>query len=176
MRDHETLKRDARAAYERARFISATRIAALVIPLTALCVFETRSILRTGALGLVLLVLAVALRWRQHHGFATVSAGLRSGLLPLAAALGLCRFAPSCPPHIALALCIGAGLLAGAVAGRSLTGLDLQRHQQLSAATVAALTAALGCLAFGAGIALGAGAAVAAGVMITVALPRRATA
>lgn len=176
MRDLETLKRDARAAYERGRFITATRIAAVVVPITALCAFETRSVLRTGALGLVLLVLTVALRWRQPHGFATVSAGLRSGMLPLAAALGLCRFAPGCPPHVALALCTAAGLLAGAVAGRSLTGIELRRHQQLSAAAVAAVTAALGCLAFGAGIALGAGAAVAAGVMITVALPRRATA
>ena len=176
MPDREMFKRDARMAYERGRFWSAAQVAVVVVPLTMLCAFETRSLLRTGTVGLVLLTLAIALRWRQHHGFSVVSAGLRSGVRPLAAALGLCRFAPSCPPDVAFALCGGAGLLAGAVAGRSLTAIEMRWRQQLSAATVAAVTATLGCLAFGIGIAVGAGAAVALGVMITATLPRRAAA
>jgi hypothetical protein len=176
MRDFETFKRDARGAYERGRFWAACRIAIVVVPITIFCAFETRSVQRSTALGLVLLTLAVALRWRQHHGFSVVSAGLRAGALPLAAALGLCRFAPSCPPDVAFALCSGAGLLAGTVAGRSLMSVDTRWRQPLSAALVAAVTAALGCLAFGFGIAMGAGAAVAVGVVITTALPRRAVA
>jgi hypothetical protein len=54
--------------------------------------------------------------------------------------------------------------------------VDTRWRQPLSAALVAAVTAALGCLAFGFGIAMGAGAAVAVGVVITTALPRRAVA
>jgi hypothetical protein len=176
MRDVQTLKRDARIAYERGRFSAATRVAIVVVPITILCAFETRSFLRTGVLGLILLTLTVSLRWRQHHGFSVVSTGLRSGALPLAAALGLCRFAPSCPPDVAFALCSSAGLFAGAFAGRWLTSIDTRRLQRLSAAAVAAMTAALGCLAFGLGIAMGAAVAVALGVAITTSLPRRAPA
>ena len=105
MRDLEQFKRDVRVAYERGRFLTAAQVALVIVPLTMLCAFETRSVVRTGMVGLVLLMLTVALRWRQHHGFSVVSAGLRSGVLPLAAALGLCRFAPSCPPDVTLALC-----------------------------------------------------------------------
>jgi hypothetical protein len=176
MRDVDTLKRDARIAYERGRFWAAARVAIIVVPITILCAFETRSFLRTGVLGLILLTLTVSLRWRQHHGFSVVSTGLRSGALPLAAALGLCRFAPSCPPDVAFALCSSAGLFAGTVAGRSLISIDTRWLQRLSAAAVAAMTAALGCLAFGFGIATGAGMAVALGVAITASLPRRASA
>lgn len=176
MRDIETLKRDARVAYERGRLWAAARVAVVVVPVTLLCAFETRSYLRTGVLGIILLTLTVWLRWRQHHGFSMVSTGLRSGALPLAAALGLCRFAPSCPPDVAFALCGGAGLLAGAVAGRSLTSIETRWPQRLSAATVAGMTAALGCLAFGLGVAMGAGAAVALGVAITASFPRHASA
>jgi hypothetical protein len=176
MRDIKIFKRDARGAYERGRFLAATRVALIVVPIAVLCAFETRSFLRTGVLGLILLTLAVSIRWRQHHGFSVVSTGLRSGALPLAAALGLCRFMPSCPPDVALALCSSAGLLAGTVAGRSLISIDTRWLQRLSAAAVAAMTAALGCLAFGLGIATGAGVAVALGVAMTTSFPRRAPA
>ena len=176
MRDLETLKREARTAYERGRFLAAMEIAAIVVPLTIVCALETRLVLRTTAVGFTLLVLGVMLRWRQHHGFSVVSAGLWSGALPLAAALGLCRFAPSCPPEAAFALCGSTGLLAGALAGRSLTGIDVRWPQHLSAAAVAGVTAALGCLAFGIGIAVGAGATVAAGVIVSATVLRRATA
>jgi hypothetical protein len=176
MRDLDTFKTDARRAYERGRFWASARVAFIIVPLTLICAFETRSLLRTTVLGTVLLMLAVAVRWRQRHGFSVVSTGLRSGALPLAAALGLCRFAPSCPPDVALALCSSAGLLAGALAGRSLTSIDTQWLQRSSAAAVAAVTAALGCLVFGIGIALGAATAAAVGVVIISTLPRRAAA
>jgi hypothetical protein len=179
MRNLDTLKRDARIAYERGRFWAAARVALVVVPVTILCAYETRSLLRTTVLGLILLTLTASLRWRQHHGFSVVSTGLRSGALPLAAALGLCRFAPSCPPDVAFALCSSAGLLAGTVAGRSLSSIDsieMRWLQRLSAAAVAAMTAALGCLAFGLGIATGAGVAVALGVAITTSVSRRAPA
>jgi hypothetical protein len=68
----EPLKRDARIAYERGRFVAATQVALIIVPITALCAFETRSFLRAGVLGLALLVLTVGLRWRQRSG----SAGL----------------------------------------------------------------------------------------------------
>jgi hypothetical protein len=175
MRDLKTFKQDARSAYERGRLWAATRVAVVVVPIALLCAFETRSFVRTGVLGLMLLTLTVSLRWRQRHGSSVVSTGLRSGALPLAAALGLCRFAPTCPTDVAFALCSSAGLLAGAVAGRSLISIDPRWLQRLSAAAVAAMTAALGCLAFGLGIAVGAGVAVALGVTVTSSLPSRVT-
>lgn len=166
MRDLTSLRNDARRAYERGRLMAAAQVALAIVPLTALSVFETRAIGRTLAVAGILLALAVWLRWRQLHGFAIVSAGLRAGMVPLAAALGLCRFAPACPPEAAFILCGTAGLAAGTWAGRTMTPTLGAWHQPAAAAAVAGLTAALGCLAFGLGIALGAAAAVSLGVAV----------
>jgi hypothetical protein len=174
MRNLTTLRQDALRAYERGRVTAAFQIALIIVPLTALSVFETRAIGRTLSVGGVLLALAVWLRWRQRNGFTVVSAGLRAGLVPLAAALGLCRFAPACPPEAAFILCGSAGLFAGTWAGRTMTPVPVLWHQHAAAAVVAGLTAALGCLAFGIGIAIGAAAAVSLGVTVFARMPRRA--
>lgn len=50
--------------------------------------------------------------------FAAVDVGLRFGAVPLAAALILCRFAPSCPPDVGMALCGTTGLLGGVIITR----------------------------------------------------------
>jgi hypothetical protein len=173
MRDLTSLRHDARRAYERGRLTAASYVAVPIVALIALSVFETRAIGQTLAVGGMLFALAVWLRWRQRNGFAVVSAGLRAGIVPLAAALGLCRFAPACPPEAAFILCGSAGLLAGTWAGRTVTPMLVLWHQHAAAAAVAGLTAALGCLAFGIGIALGAAVAVSLGVAVSARVPRR---
>ena len=76
----------------------------------------------------------------------------------------LCRFAPACPPDVALLLCAGAGLAAGGVLGHALLrDSSTQWQQVVAAAVVGGLMAALGCLAFGIGSAIGAAVGIALG-------------
>ena len=175
MRDLALLRLDAKRAYEWGRLWAALRIAFLVVPMTAVCAWETGAVSPCLVLGTALLVVATTIRWRQYNGFRVVSTGLRTGILPLAAALALCRFAPSCPPGVALALCCSAGVASGVLIwGKLERSTPAPWHEWLGAATVAGLTATLGCLALGLGTGIGAAAGVALGTAVATGIPRRA--
>ena len=138
MRELETLRQDARRAYERGRLQTALRVGVVIAPTAVVCVLETGAIGRTVGLALSLWVVANLLRWRLRDGFSTVNVGLRFGALPLAAALILCRFRSVCPPDVAMALCGTTGLLGGGLLGRSLGAISAVAWQQwVSAAVVA---------------------------------------
>ncbi len=172
MRDASTFQRDARKAYERGRLRAALRVAAVIAPVTVLAAWETGAVARTVALGLTLWFVAVFVRWRMRDGFATVTNGLQCGAVPLAAALALCRFAPSCPPMVALALCGSTGLLGGAFLGRSLASSTRVPWQRWSAAAlVGGLMATLGCVALGVGSAVGAAIGISIGAAVALTLP-----
>lgn len=176
MRD-EVLRRDARRAYERGRLGSALRVGIIIAPVALVCAWVIGAPTRTIGLAIILWVTATLLRWRLRQGFEIVSAGLRSGALPLVAALALCRFAPSCPPDLAAALCATAGGLAGGLLGRAVSVVPSVPWQQLlGAATVATLMATLGCLALGIGSAIGAAAGITTAAVIVAAVPRHASA
>jgi hypothetical protein len=113
MADLARLRRDARRAYEVARLCASLRVAFVIAPLTALCIWETRAVSRSVAMGVGLLVVVTILRWRQRNGFRVVSTGMCTGALPFAAALALCRFAPSFGSDAAFALCGSAGVVSG---------------------------------------------------------------
>ena len=164
MHDIAQFRRQARRAYEQGRLRSALRIGLVVGPIAAVCIWETGAVWPTLLVAAGLLVVTVALRWRQRRGFEVVTAGLQSGAVPLAGALALCRFAPACPPDVALLLCAGAGLVAGGVLGYALLRDSSTHWQQVvAAAVVGGLTAALGCLALGVGSAIGAAVGIALG-------------
>jgi hypothetical protein len=156
----ETLCGLAHRSYERGRLTLATRAALLVVPLTAICARETEEYTRCGAIGALLLVAAIGVRWRQWRGVQAVHAGLLTGVLPMTAALVLCRFAGGWPPAAAVATCTSAGLIAGALAARPTV------HP--ASLVIAGLAAALGCVGIGLGTAVGGVLGVAAGAVVRI--------
>lgn len=177
MHDVTLLHRQAMRAYEAGRVRFAARVALIIVPLTLLCAWETGAVVECVAIGSTLMVLTVAMRWWHREGVDAASAGLRGGAVPTLAALALCRFAPWCPPDVALGLCVGAGLVSGALVGQTAVRRKAKTWQHWAGvAVVAALTAALGCIGLGVGSAVGAAIAIALGTAVTTALSRGAPA
>jgi len=177
MPDLARLRADARWAYERGRAVAALRVAAVIVPLTGLCARETDAPWRCGAVGLALLLVSAVVRWRQHRGVWAVDAGLLTGVLPMTAALLLCRFAASWPAGAGLGVCAAAGFVSGGLVGRATMGTARpQSAQWMTASLVAGLTAALGCVGIGVGTAVGAVAGVVVGAIVAAEVPRRASA
>jgi hypothetical protein len=156
MVDAWVLRRQARRAYEWGRLRTAAAVAVVVVPLAALSAAETRSLQKSAVGGGLLLCMAIALRWRHRRGAEDATAGLQAGILPMAAALGLCRFAPACPWGLSLGLCAAAALGGGAWLGLHAFGHeDAGLPRWATAVTVAVLTASLGCMALSAGVMMG---------------------
>jgi hypothetical protein len=163
----DTLHARALRSYERGRLTIAARAALLVILLTAICARETEAYTRCAAIGVLLLVATIGVRWRQWRGIRAANAGLLTGVLPMTAALVLCRFAAAWPPEAAIATCTSAGLIAGALAVRAtMEPLDADWPEWVAASLIAGLTAALGCIGIGFGTAIGGGLGVAAGAVV----------
>lgn len=173
MTEFNNLKQRARRTYELNRLGVAARIAVPILTLTALCAMETNASGRTLGLGVTLLVTAWIFRWRLYRGSEFVAVGLWAGVMPLAAALALCRFAPYCPPTAALGLCASVGVVAGVVIAKQCAPLASAMPQWLAALTVSILTASMGCLALGIGTAVGASVGVLVGTVVTAGLVRR---
>jgi hypothetical protein len=156
MHDVARLRRQAKSAYEAARVRSALRIAAIVLPLVVLCARETGAVAACATVGGTLLLLTVTLRSWRRQGADAVSAGLRIGVIPMAAALGICRFAPHWPAHTAAAVCATAGLIAGLFTGFAMMQPSRYRAiHWIAVGVVAGCTAALGCVGLGLGTAAG---------------------
>lgn len=153
----DALRVRAHRSYERGRFALAARAALVIAPLVTICAHETGEYTRCGLIGALLLFATIGVRWRQWRGIQAANAGLLTGILPMAAALVLCRFAGGWPPAAAIATCTAAGLIAGALAVRPTV--------QTSSLVVAGLTAALGCIGIGFGTAVGGVIGVAAGAV-----------
>ncbi len=171
MRDLTTLRRKAMRSYELGRLRFAARVGLVVLPLTAMAVWETRALLTCTLAGVSLLALTIALRWRHRSGVEAASSGLTTGVIPTLAALALCRFAPWCPPGVAFGLCATAGLASGALVGRAAIQRATAPWQHWAAvALVATLTATLGCIGLGLGSVIGAGFAIALGMAAATAL------
>jgi hypothetical protein len=172
MTDSTSLRARARRTYERGRAAAALRVAFVVVPLAALCARETDAPWRCGGVGILLLVVCILTRWRQYRGVRAVDAGLATGLIPMTAALLLCRFAASWPDNAAVGVCVTAGLVSGALAGRAIAPDAGPRSTQwVTAALAAGLTAALGCVGIGIGTAVGAAAGVVAGAIVAAEMP-----
>lgn len=177
MLDVKLLQRRAKFVYELARLRAAARVVVVAFVLTALCTWETGAVLRSAGLGLALFVVATALRWRLSRGFQAVSVGLWAGSVPLIVALGLCRFAPFCPPNVAFTVCGSVGLVSGLFMGREFAAAKhLTSRHWLGASIVAILTATMGCVALGVGTAVGAASGVMLGSAVTARLMRRTAA
>jgi hypothetical protein len=179
MLDSAGLYATARRSYERGRAIAALRVIVIIVPLAALCARETGEAWRCAVVAAALLSVSIVARWRLPRGVRAVDAGLVTGAIPMLAALTLCRFAPAWPTGVALGICTAAGFVSGLLAGSAtrVSAADgRQWHAPVTAAVVAGLTAALGCVGIGMGTAIGGTAAVALGSIVALKLPRYASA
>jgi hypothetical protein len=154
-------------AYELGRLRSASRIAFLLVPLTALCLYEQRGRQACACIAVVLLGLAIWLRWRDRLGSENVTTGLIAGGLPLISGIALDRAGLECSLAGGSVFCNAFAVLVGA-AGGALIGLREHTRRArlfnwLTAGSIAVLAASLGCIRLGvvgvasvvAGLALG---------------------
>jgi hypothetical protein len=172
MPDVADVRARALSAYEHGRLTAASRAALVVVPLAALCAWTTDAPARCAAAGFALLAVAILVRWRQYRGVQAVDAGMLTGIIPMTAAVFLCRFAASWPGDAALAVCAAAGFVAGGLAGRAtFASGEAAQTTAIAASVVAGLTAALGCVGIGLGTAAGAAAGVALGAGVAARMP-----
>jgi hypothetical protein len=154
-------------AYEAGRARAASRIALFLIPAAAVCLVESRGREACACLAAVLLGLAFWLRWRDRQSLESVTSGLLAGSIPLVAGLALERLDLPCTLAGASTFCTAFAVLVGGVAGVIIGIREIKWRGRfwswLTAGTIAALAASLGCVRLGAvgfasvvgGIALG---------------------
>jgi hypothetical protein len=141
-------------AYEFGRLLMASRVALVVVPITAICLFESQGREACMCLAFLLLGLAIWLRWRNRRWLESVTTGLQAGILPLVVGLVVDRLDVPCGLVGAASFCAAFALLVGGVAGVWIGVRERQRSRQLSswltAGAIAALAASLGCVRLGA--------------------------
>ncbi len=154
-------------AYEIGRAWKASRVALVLVPIAALCLLEARGRGSCASLAVVLLGVAVWLRWRDREGTEAVTTGLVAGALPLLLGVVLARFDVRCGFAGGETYCTAGSLLVGTLSGLVIPLRDTRWRRRLgsvvSAGAIAGLAAALGCIRLGvvgvasmvAGIALG---------------------
>lgn len=138
-------------AYETGRMRTASRIALMVIPAAAVCLLEARGREACACLSVLLLGVAIWLRWRDRRGADAVATGLLAGSLPLAAGLVLARLGLRCGAEPSL--CVGFSVLVGLGAGALIAVREATRRGRtwswFTAGTVATLAASIGCIRLG---------------------------
>jgi hypothetical protein len=134
------------------------RIAQWIVPAAALALFETRGRPAVWVMAVVLIGLAIALRWHSRAGGQDVNIGLQSGLLPMLVGLSLCHI--GCPTFAVFSpyggLCVVLGGISGlriGVQARSVPDYTLWRWG--TTVGVATLITGLGCSTLGIGNVLG---------------------
>lgn len=154
----EALRARARRAYEAARALLGLRFAACVLPMAALSLFACERPGATVGVAVALAPLVAAFVWRGEGPGRGARVGLLAGLPPLVVpalvrlTVHACGTA-LCPSYAAV--CLGGGLLGGAVLGVWATRRGLTGSGLWTAGAVAGLTGTLGCLMAGAAGLLG---------------------
>lgn len=153
MVNREQLMASGLRAYELGRLRVAARAVLYLVPVSLVCALATGQREACGCLGVVLVAVSVLLRWRNRRGVESVTDGLVAGALPLLVGLIAARFLPDCAsgPSVSgcTAICLAAGLAAGAWIG--VRGLRAQDRLPRGAAAVgvAFLASSLGCIGLG---------------------------
>ena len=151
--DSTDLAARARAAYERGRLQRALLEALWLGPLVAFALWRCRSLSATCVASLVLLGLAIALRWRGGVWGRAVLPSVLVSLPAVVVPALLCDAMGACAPGSmawCFAICPAAGLVAGALLGSwaARQGEDRGRALLAGAAIVLAC-GTLGCAVFG---------------------------
>jgi hypothetical protein len=153
MVSREQLRVHGLRAYEIGRWRAASRVGLVLVPVCALCLFESRGRAACAGLAALLLGLAIWLRWRDRAGFESVTTGLQAGSLPLVAGIVLDRLDLHCGLGGDASLCTGLALLLGGAGGAFIGLRETQWRARfwswLAAGVVAVLAASLGCLRLG---------------------------
>lgn len=110
-------------------------------------------------LALLVVALAVTLRWLDRRGVQAVDIGLKSGMLPLLITIALMQVGCSPNSPLCIAICVLAGTLAGAWIGYQLGDRRAGVLVWLSTVSVALIIAALGSLDVGLAASVGLSAA-----------------
>jgi hypothetical protein len=140
-------------AYELGRFLTALRVALVVVPIAGLALIESTGRGACACLAGVLLVASVWLRWRDRPGTEAVTTGLLAGTFPFLAGLGLSSVGLQCGLAGAESYCTIFSLLLG-LGGGFLVSLRPTRWKVrvrglLTALAIAALAASIGCVRLG---------------------------
>ena len=140
-------------AYETGRVRTASRVALILIPAAGVCLLEANGRQACGCFSVLLLGLAIWLRWRDRRGMETVTTGLLAGGIPLVAGLVLARLGFHCGSTGTASMCTGLSAIVGAGAGVLIAVRERRGHARLwswlTAGTVAVLAASLGCVRLG---------------------------
>jgi hypothetical protein len=154
MVNREQLTTGGLRAYEFGRLRMASRVALVLIPATAVCLFESEGRETCVCLAFVLLGLSVWLRWRNRRWLDLVTTGLQAGSLPLVVGLVLDRLDVPCGLAGAASFCTVFAVFTGGAAGIWIGVRERKPGGQLSswltAGAIAALAASLGCVRLGA--------------------------
>ncbi len=172
----ELLRARGLRAYETGRVRMAARVALILIPAAAVCLLDARGRPACACLSVLLLGLAVWLRWRDRRGMEAVTTGLLAGSIPLAAGLVLSRFDVHCGSAGAAFLCTAFAALLGIGAGALIAVREARQRDRFwswfTAGTIAALAASLGCLRLGVLGVVGVAAGMAVGMTATILVRR----
>ena len=159
MVSREQLRMEGLRAYELGRLRVAARVAVVLIPLAAVCLMESRGRTVCGCVAAALVGACILLRWRDRRGFEVVATGLRAGSVPLVSGLALDRLGIECGLAGAAAYCTLLAALMGGAAGAYIGTRQCQWRERfwsvVTAAAIAAMASALGCVRLGVVGALG---------------------
>lgn len=140
-------------AYEVGRAWKAARVALVLVPIAALCMLESTGREACACLAVVLLGVATWLRWRDREGSESVTTGLLAGVLPLFAGLTLARLDIRCGLGGEETYCTAFSVLVGTLSGLVIPFREARWRKRftsfLTAGTIAALAASLGCIRLG---------------------------
>jgi hypothetical protein len=172
MVDLEALAKQARRAAEWGRLRAASRVTTLIVPLVLLALAISPHRVAVTGIGLALLVVTIALGWRDAQGAQAARSGLKLGVIPMTAALFTVVVEGWCDPDRSVTLCGAGCLFAGLFAGGASAwyAVRTQAPRRLGAwariGLVASMTAALGCAGLGLGSSLAVLGAMAAGAAV----------
>jgi len=168
MVDQEQLQRRALRAYEFGRLRMSSRVLLFLLPLGAVSTLLSDVPRVCAALALLIVGLAVSLRWRNTRGVRAVNIGLKAGMLPLVVGVVSMPLGLASNPTLCAAVCGFSGALAGAWMGYQLGRERAGSLAWLSSASVALIAAALGCADLGVGVLAGLSVAyLASGALVT---------
>lgn len=168
MVDQEQLRKRALRAYEFGRLRMSSRVLFLLLPLAIACTALSTQPRMCASVALLLVGLALALRWRSGEGSQAVEIGLKAGMVPLIASVALMQLGRASNPVLCISVCVAVGALAGAWMGYQLGRRRAGPVVWLATVSIALGAAALGSIDLGLGVLAGLSLAyIASGAIVT---------
>ncbi len=147
---NNTLKNQARNAYEIARLKMASAYGLLVIPLILISCFTCGEIKYPLMIGSILFSSVVLLKWRGLEYGQSVMPGLVAGAASFIVPLVLDYLDICCEGNLQIVLCSISGLLGGLILGRLTMNQGNKNLKKVALAIIiAGLTLTLGCASLG---------------------------